>query len=196
MADIKTLYLVTSLVSTGLSNNLLYKIRQEERAKRETKVRIVVLSEEQWVIHKPFVREHHRILFIGGEKLTEGVFTKKHTKFLRHGVRYGWNGNMAYIRVEKSFYETKLEHELFLKALEKECGICDFETEKKKMGTLPLLGMLAVAVFVPFGYLLVGGKLVKDRLDASDKLRKQKYMYGFTHFMNHGLEHFMNGTEM
>lgn len=191
MNNQKILYVVIAAVGTGLSNHLLEQIRMAEAPSEEGSLRIAVLTEDQWILHRSLLRENHRILFIGPIRQTEELFRAEDVKFDRHGIRYGERGGMAFLRVEKSLFESKAEIELFEKEWRKECGFAAGPKEKKQSGSLSVLGMLAIALFVPLGYILVGGRLVKNHLNASENLRRQKYMYGFTVFMKYYVKDFM-----
>lgn len=194
MNEQKILYVVIAAVGTGLSNNLLEQIRMAEDPSGKRDFRIAVLTEDQWILHRSLLGENHRILFIGPIQQTEELFRAEDVKFDRHGIRYGEREGMAFLRVEKSFFESKAEIELFEKEWRKECGFAAGTKEKKQGGGLSVLSMLAIALFVPLGYILVGGRLVKDHLNAAENLRRKKYMYGFTVFMKYYVKDFMKNA--
>lgn len=194
MNEQKILYVVIAAVGTGLSNNLLEKIRMAEDPSGKREFRIAVLTEDQWILHRSLLGENHRILFIGPLQQAEELFRAEDVKFDRHGIRYGEREGMAFLRVEKSLFESKAEIELFEKEWRKECGFAAGPTEKKPGSGLSVLSMLAIALFVPLGYILVGGRLVKDHLNAAENLRRKKYMYGFTVFMKYYVQDFMKNA--
>lgn len=187
----KILYAVIAAVGTGLSNDLLQKIREAEDPKGEQDMKIAVLTEDQWMLHRSLFRPYHRILFIGPIRGAEELSRGGKSLFERHGVHYIEKGSMAFLRVERSIFESKAEIELFRQDWNKECGFAVCRNGKSNGSSLPVLSMIAVALFVPLGYILVGGKLVKEHFNAAERLRRQKYMYGFTCFMKYHAKSFM-----
>ena len=57
---------------------------------------------------------------------------------------------------------------------------------------MKIIDMLCVALLVPFGSVLVGGKLIKDWYAHDTLVKKQQYVYGIFHLYRNHLKEFMD----
>lgn len=116
---------------------------------------------------------------------------KIETKFEKYGIRYGWCGRNACLIANEKALSERENYEKFLEDLRHECRLAEIVKSPKRMDILQFIIMLCVALIVPFGSVLVGGKLVKDWFENTGYVKKQQYFYGILHLYKHNLKDFM-----
>ena len=112
-------------------------------------------------------------------------------RFEKFGIRYGWSGRYAFLYVEEKALKDHQVYDRFLKELKALCTLEDVIQSPKRLDALQLIGMLCVALLVPFGSVLVGGKLIKDWYANDNLMKKQQYVYGIFHLYRNHLKEFM-----
>jgi hypothetical protein len=192
----KKLYVVTDLADNYLSNAILQGIHEE--AKRlyhgripDDKTRIIFLTKDQWQLGKSFVPPEQKVLFVGSSRFIREMGQKVPVKFHHFGITYGWNRSRACLSANEFGFTSYREYRIFLKLLEKE-ELTAKMAKQKSLDVKQMLAMAAVAVFVPFGTVLVGGKLAKDWYTHAEAMRRQQYVYGVFQFYKRDLKRFMD----
>ena len=112
------------------------------------------------------------------------------------------DGSLGYVRVGVNEKALK-DHEVysqFLTELKALCSLGDVIKSPRRLDALQLIGMLCVALLVPFGSVLVGGKLIKDWYANDNLVKKQQYVYGIFHLYRNHMKEFLDqdmpGKEM
>ena len=186
---------VSARPDAGLSNEILHLIREDGKQRMdglsEENLRIAVMNEDQWILHRNALRPETRVLFVGPVKLIPPPEESFHIVFHKYGIRYGWEGHRAFLTVNEKALK---DHEIyghFLEELKTLCTLEDVIQSPKHLDALQLIGMLCVALLVPFGSVLVGGKLIKDWYAHDNLVKKQQYVYGIFHLYRNHLKEFM-----
>lgn len=99
MDNQKILYVVTAGTDSSFSNRMLRMIRNEEEEHPEETlpggIRLIILSEDQWIIQNWLFPKDAHFLFVGNVALMRALPGKIETKFEKYGIRYGWCGRNA-----------------------------------------------------------------------------------------------------
>jgi len=195
----KILYVVTAGTDSSFSNRMLRMIRNEEEEHPEETlpggIRLIILSEDQWIIQNWLFPKDAHFLFVGNVALMRALPGKIETKFEKYGIRYGWGGHNACLVANEKALSERENYEKFLEDLRHECRLAEIVKSPKRMDILQFIIMLCVALIVPFGSVLVGGKLVKDWFENTGYVKKQQYFYGILHLYKHNLKDFMETRE-
>lgn len=191
----KTLFVVSSKPDAGLSNEILHLIREDARQYSEdfseNNLRIVMMNEDQWRLHKNAIMPKSHVLFIGLPEQGAWLPETMTLKFNKYGIHYGWTGCHAFLTVQENILKDHSAYDHFLEELKELCTLEDVIQSPKRLDALQLVGMLCVALLVPFGSVLVGGKLIRDWYANDNLVRKQQYVYGIFHLYRHHLKEFM-----
>lgn len=191
----KTLFVVSAKPDAGLSNEILHLIREDEKQRvdglTEENLRIIVMNEDQWNLHKSAAQPETRVLFIGPVKAITEPSEAFRIRFHKYGIRYGCDGRRAFLTVNEKALKDHEEYDRFLEELKSLCTLEDIIQSPKRLDALQLIGMLCVALLVPFGSVLVGGKLIKDWYAHDTLVKKQQYVYGIFHLYRNHLKEFM-----
>lgn len=195
----KTLFIVSSKPDAGLSNEILHLIREDEMKSPglsyENNLRIVTMNEDQWRLHKNAIIPKYHVLFIGLPEQGRWLPENMAVKFTKYGITYGWTGWHAFLTVDERKLKGHDVYSRFLKELKELCSLEDIIQSPKRLDALQLVGMLCVALLVPFGSVLVGGKLIKDWYANDNLMKKQQYVYGIFHLYRNHLKEFMDREE-
>ena len=192
----KTLLIVASKPDAGLSNEILRMIQEEEIKKGHDPetgtLRLVIMNEEQWLLHRHARFPDAHVLFIGPVEFVDWLPKRMDVKFQKYGIRYGWSGRRASLQVNEKSLKSREAYRRFLSELKSVCAMEDIIESPRRPDILQLMGMLCVALLVPFGSLLVGGKLIKDWYANDRLIKKQQYVYGIFHLYRTHLKEFLN----
>lgn len=195
----KNLFVVSSKTDSGLSNEILHAIREDEKNRHPPltpeRLRVVVMNEEQWIIHHHELLPNSHVLFVGPVNVVSWLPEQMTTKFEKYGIRYGWIGHRASLIVNEKTLKNHALYDQFLKELKELCSEEDLIRSPKRLDALQLIGMLCVALLVPFGSVLVGGKLIKDWYSNDLFVKKQQYVFGIFHLYRNHLKEFMEMDE-
>lgn len=195
----KNLFVVSSKTDSGLSNEILHAIREDEKNRHPPltpeRLRVVVMKEEQWIIHHHELLPNSHVLFVGPVNVVSWLPEQMTTKFEKYGIRYGWIGRRASLIVNEKTLKNHALYDQFLKELKELCSAEDLIRSPKRLDALQLIGMLCVALLVPFGSVLVGGKLIKDWYSNDLFVKKQQYVFGIFHLYRNHLKEFMEMDE-
>ena len=194
MDDSNTLYIVSRRTDTAFANQIWQDICKLQKDYGRSAIPLIVLSEEQWMVQKEALGDAN-VLFIGPIQLMEELWDHMTVQFEKYGVRYGWRGNHACLLVNTRALRRKADYQAFWEELQKWCPV---DQMVKKTNTLPpwqMIGLLCVTVFVPFGSLLAGGKLMKNWFDNETAVKRQQYLYGLMHLYQHHLDEFMKSGD-
>ncbi len=195
----KNLFVVSSKTDSGLSNEILHAIREDEKNRHPPltpeRLRVVVMNEEQWIIHHHELLPNSHVLFVGPVNVVSWLPEQMTTKFEKYGIRYGWIGHRASLIVNEKTLKNHALYDQFLKELKELCSAEDLIRSPKRLDALQLIGMLCVALLVPFGSVLVGGKLIKDWYSNDLFVKKQQYVFGIFHLYRNHLKEFMEIDE-
>ncbi len=195
----KNLFVVSSKTDSGLSNEILHAIREDEKNRHPPltpeRLRVVVMNEEQWIIHHHELLPNSHVLFVGPVNVVSWLPEQMTTKFEKYGIRYGWIGHRASLIVNEKTLKNHALYDQFLKELKELCSAEDLIRSPKRLDALQLIGMLCVALLVPFGSVLVGGKLIKDWYSNDLFVKKQQYVFGIFHLYRNHLKEFMEMDE-
>lgn len=191
----QTLLIVSAKADAGLSNEILHLIREDEEKGdggfSENNLRILTMNEEQWRLHRNAVMPKVHVLFIGRPAQGLWLHEDMAVRFEKFGIRYGWSGRYAFLYVEEKALKDHQVYDRFLKELKALCTLEDVIQSPKRLDALQLIGMLCVALLVPFGSVLEGGKLIKDWYANDNLMKKQQYVYGIFHLYRNHLKEFM-----
>lgn len=193
MEDRKTLYIVSRKTDTAFANQVWQEICRLQTEAGKEPVPIIVLSEEQWMVQKEALGDV-KVLFIGPIQLMEEVAEQITPRFEKYGVRYGWEGNHGCLLVNTRMLRRKAEYQRFLEELKAGYPVDQLVEKPKEMPPWQMVGLLCVALFVPFGSVLAGGKLMKNWFDNETAVKKQQYIYGLMHLYRHYLGEFMGNS--
>lgn len=188
MTEDKTLYVVCSRGDTAFANQILHEIRKQEEA--DSHFCIIALSEEQWNIQKDAL-DHGKVLFLGPVHRMPAMQESLRFRFQKYGISYGWNENHGFLLVDTTPLKDKMVYQAFLEELKEECQVEDILHGAEKTDMLQFLGLLCVALFIPFGSVLAGGRLLERYLKRKIGIKKQQYFYGLLHFCKNDLKDFM-----
>lgn len=192
----KTLFVVSAKPDAGLSNEILHLIREDEKQRidglTEENLRIIVMNEDQWNLHRNAARPETRVLFIGPVKTISQPSDAFRIRFHKYGIRYGFDGHRAFLTVNEKALKDHEIYDRFLEELKSLCSLEDIIQSPKRPDAMQLIGMLCVAMLVPFGSVLVGGKLIKDWYAHDTLVKKQQYVYGIFHLYRNHLKEFMD----
>lgn len=195
----KNLFVVSAKSNSSFSNEILHVIREDEKNRHPLltpeQLRVVVMNEEQWIIHHHELLPNSHVLFIGPVNVVSWLPKEMDTKFEKYGIRYGWAGHRASLIVDEKPLKDHALYEKFLKELKEICSVEDLIKSPKRIDALQLIGMLCVALLVPFGSVLVGGKLIKDWYANDLFVKKQQYVFGIFHLYRNHLKEFMEMDE-
>ena len=184
----KTLYVVCSRGDTAFANQILHEIRKQEEA--DSHFCIIALSEEQWNIQKDAL-EDGKILFLGPVHRMPAIPKSLSFRFQKYGISYGWMGNQGLLLADATPLNDKTVYQAFLEELKEECQVEDILCGAEKTDVLQFLGLLCVALFIPFGSVLAGGRLLERYLHRKIGIKKQQYFYGLLHFYKNDMKDFM-----
>lgn len=85
----KTLFVVSAKPDAGLSNEILHLIREDEKQRidglTEENLRIIVMNEDQWNLHRNAARPETRVLFIGPVKTISQPSDAFRIRFHKYG---------------------------------------------------------------------------------------------------------------
>lgn len=189
MTKKKTLYVVCSRGDTAFANQILHEIRKQEEG-TESHFCIIALSEEQWQIQKDALAEG-KMIFLGPVQRTPSLPQAMPLRFQKYGVSYGWSDGQGFLLTDATALNDKRVYQDFLEELKKECQVEEILRGAEKTDALQLLGLLCVALFIPFGSVLAGGRLVERYLHRKIGIKKQQYFYGLLHFYKNDMKDFM-----
>lgn len=189
MTEQKTLYVVCSRGDTAFANQILHEIRKQESLE-DGHFCIIALSEEQWNIQKDALRDG-KILFLGPMQRMPSIPGATSCRFQKYGVSYGWTGCHGFLLADATVLNDKAVYQTFLEELKEECQVKEILHGGEKMDVLQFLGLLCVALFIPFGSVLAGGRLVERYLNRKIGIKKQQYFYGLLHFYKNDMKEFM-----
>lgn len=200
MGHCQTLYIVTEMPDNSFSDHILEQIHRQAEAFYEgdipdSRIRMILLTGDQWQIGHDSVPPEEKVLFIGKEGFAHESLKNVPLRYNRFGISYGWTGNRAVLRANAYGFKSYKEYKVFLKLLKHE-ELTAHMDKGKSLDMKQMLAMAAVAVFVPFGSVLVGGKLMKDWFSHTDAVRLQQYVYGVFQFYKHDLALFMDGVSV
>lgn len=200
MSHCQTLYIVTETPDNSFSDHILDQLHHQEGALYEeelpdSRMHVILLTGDQWQIGHDSVPPDEKVMFIGREGFAHESLKNVPIRYQRFGISYGWTGNRAVLRANPYGFKSYKEYKVFLKLLERE-ELTAHMNRGKDLDMKQMLAMAAVAVFVPFGSVLVGGKLLKDWFSHTDAVRLQQYVYGVLLFYKHDLSLFMNGVSV
>ena len=193
MAAKPVLFVVTEIPDAGLANEILHLIREEEKKKADVEghFQVVTMNEEQWQLNQSAFLSDGRVLFLG-PVLRKDLFPNPlPVKFEKYGICYGWNGPCAYLMADQGGLKEEKVYNEFLKEMKRLCTRDDFTHGPRRLDILQMLGMFCVALLVPFGSVLVGGKLLADWYSNDNYVEKQQYLYGILHLYQYHLKEFM-----
>lgn len=200
----KTLCIVSSRPDAGLSNEILHLIREDEMKNQgsplEPHLRVITMNEDQWRLHKNTIITRYPVLFIGLPEQGRWLPEAMAVRFTKYGITYGWTGRHAFLTVNEKALKDHEVYSQFLTELKALCNLGDVIKSPRRLDALQLIGMLCVALLVPFGSVLVGGKLIKDWYANDNLVKKQQYVYGIFHLYRNHMKEFldqdMTGKEM
>lgn len=193
MAAKPVLFVVAKIPDAGLANEILHLIREDEKKKADLEghFQVVTMNEEQWQLNQSAFLKDGRILFLG-PVLRNGLFPNPlPVKFEKYGICYGWEGPYAFLMADRDALKDEKVYGEFLKEMKELCTGDDLTRGPKRLDILQMLGMLCVALLVPFGSVLVGGKLLADWYMNDNYTEKQQYLYGILHLYQYHLKEFM-----
>lgn len=142
----------------------------------EPHLRVITMNEDQWRLHKNAIMTRYPVLFIGLPEQGRWLPEAMAVRFTKYGITYGWTGRHAFLTVNEKALKDHEVYSQFLTELKALCNLGDVIKSPRRLDALQLIGMLCVALLVPFGSVLVGGKLIKDWY-ANDNLVKSSSMY-------------------
>lgn len=193
MAKKQVLFVVAEMPDSGLANEILHLIREDEKKKADVEghFQVVTMNAEQWQLNQSAFLSDGRVLFLG-PVLRKDLFPNPlPVKFEKYGICYGWNGPCAYLMADQGGLKEEKVYNEFLKEMKRLCTRDDFTHGPRRLDILQMLGMLCVALLVPFGSVLVGGKLLADWYSNDNYVEKQQYLYGILHLYQYHLKEFM-----
>ena len=189
MTEQKTLYVVCSRGDTAFANQILHEIRKQEEG-TDGHFCIIALSEEQWNIQKDALCDG-KVLFLGPMQRMPSISPAATFRFQKYGISYGWVGSHGFLLADAAPLNDKRVYQAFLGELKEECQVEEILHGTEKTDVLQFLGLLCVALFIPFGSVLAGGRLVERYLNRKIGLKKQQYFYGLLHFYKNDMKEFM-----
>lgn len=189
MTEQKTLYVVCSRGDTAFANQILHEIRKKEDLENG-RFCIIALSEEQWSVQKDAL-QGCKVLFLGPVKRMPSLPESLPFRFQKYGVSYGWKGCQGFLLADAAPLQEKEVYQAFVEELKEECQVEEILRGAGKMDALQFLGLLCVALFIPFGSVLAGGRLVERYLNRKIGIKKQQYFYGLLHFYKNDMKEFM-----
>lgn len=189
----QVLFVVAEIPDAGLANEILHLIREDEKKKAgaEGHFEVVTMNEEQWELNKSAFLSDGRVLFLGSLHQRKHFGHPLPVRFEKYGIRYGWKGPYAFLTTDKKVLKNEKTYAEFLKELKALCTLDDITRSPRRLDILQMLGMLCVALLVPFGSVLVGGKLLADWYSNDNYVEKQQYVYGVLHLYKYHLKEFM-----
>jgi len=193
MAKKQVLFVVAEMPDSGLANEILHLIREDEKKKADVEghFQVVTMNAEQWQLNQSAFLSDGRVLFLG-PVLRKDLFPNPlPVKFEKYGICYGWNGPCAYLMADQGGLKEEKVYNEFLKEMKRLCTRDDFTHGPRRLDILQMLGMFCVALLVPFGSVLVGGKLLADWYSNDNYVEKQQYLYGILHLYQYHLKEFM-----
>lgn len=166
----------------------------------EPHLRVITMNEDQWRLHKNTIIAKYPVLFIGLPEQGRWLPETMEVRFTKYGITYGWTGRHAFLTVNEKALKDHEVYSQFLIELKALCSLGDVIKSPRRLDALQLIGMLCVALLVPFGSVLVGGKLIKDWYANDNLVKKQQYVYGIFHLYRNHMKEFldqdMTGKEM
>lgn len=196
MEEQKTLYIISNQTDTAFANQIWQAICREQQEKEgfcQEAISMMVLSEEQWMVQKETLQKE-KVLFIGPIDYMKYLPVKLHLRFEKYGIRYGWHDHWACLLTDTKKLRNRKVYQEFLKELQSWCPVDELVQRPKAIPPWQMIGLLCVALFIPFGSVLAGGKLVKNWYDNEKVVKKQQYLYGLMHLYRHHLGEFMDNS--
>lgn len=144
-------------------------------------VRLLVWDEKKWLYRSRMDLVDSKALIVGDVDGIEESINMTDVRFEKHGVRYGWHGDMAFIKADRAALRSKAAYSSFLAELGELPVPCSIG--KNSRLSLNLKTGLKLALATPL--------IVKDIYDDSKAVTRQMYFYGLMRFYYDNLEAFL-----
>lgn len=197
--EVRTLFIIFK-DKDEIYSNLLRKLVEENDDNAETgegvgtedgSVNIIAWSEKQWIAQKETIATTEKILFLGNVKGTEHLIPLIDEKYNQFGIRYGWAGNQAVIYADSKLLKNKKEYNIFLSEIKSKTNVESMQKEKKIGFNKKTVFKSFGALFLPLGWPILAGSLIKDVFDDKKLVRNQQYMLGIFEIYRNHLKEFM-----
>ena len=145
-------------------------------------VRLTRWDEQKWVYRNKTETVNTKVIVIGDCKDANTGADMMTVVYDQYGIRYGWNGNCAFVLADLRRIHSKGIYDVFLKELREMPAPKAIKEDKKlrlnwKTG---LKTMLATPL------------MAKDLYDDNYAVKRQMYFFGIIHFYYHHMEEFLN----
>ena len=144
-------------------------------------VRMIRWEEQKWVYRNKTDTVDTKVIVIGDCKDADVGAELMKVVFDQYGIRYGWNGNCAYIQADVRKVRMKGVYDAFLEEL-RAMPAPEVIKEDKKLRLNWKTG-LKTALATPL--------MAKDLYDDTYAVKRQMYFFGVIHFYYHALEAFL-----
>ncbi len=156
-------------------------------------VQIVPWTEKVWLQNKEAGTIKSKVLLIGGIKGVEHLWPIVDIKYDKHGVRYGWAGSQAVLKVDEKALGSNDAYEDFLAELRSKASNA-VANDKRKLGwNKKSVGKGIGAVLAPYVWPAFVASLIKDGFHDSRIVRQQMLLLGVSELYTNHLDQFMKG---